>query len=874
MLHSFATHRRVEFWLATTLLMLFLYARAFPQELLREVFPPSTHVSPSNGEPTPAASYNISLARQHGLKEAMGPNNIKFTLSRQGGDLVLIGSGSGSYRYWSADRYRHGTIDYTLDISFMLTAASQQLTDNGAEYILQNRGGVINIHWVSWDTVGYSVKGLDIPMSYSCGPGVGTDGKLSFSSVNANVSALKFPLPYTIPSGLLSLKRIEYSRELKACFALITPPSGFAFAETLDIPQTAYGTYKGEFELGLHAWSFAHCAKDYWPGTNVMDTLVWHREHWRQFDYRVSPPAPRGYECPQGLTPCDKSPSDFPDWPLFENTFGRDQIYGPTGSAYPLESAVNIWMDLKKYWNGSCFGLATSALDSFAYSPNQLRVRSFYIGAAEAINHSYLLQFGAQEKGHLERNNCSTTPDSTARDIIRMFILKDRADYSILDIHPVTDNGGHAVNPISVDESAEAYTIYVYDNNFPKIETQIDIDRRNNPNIWYDYKYTSSFRPDLVWGGNVGLFLSLPIKELRKTPILCGVGKNSPAKTLGRPGLSLVYVSPWTELNLTDVRSARPIRFGPVGSGVIENMNERPAIIPSVGRPTMPQEFILPSTDYRIRLRSVRDSPTSASMIGDSLHFVFKQDSLITSGLFDIHCAGQDLTVSNADTTLHRFRVTTILALSESERVCEFSSCWSMPGDSLTFSVLSNDGTELSGGKYPNGYDLSLRLTSSSGKIRFEHRKITLDAGSRHRVVPCWQSLDTSHVLILVDRDHDGLFDDSMMIANEYTGPTRVADEPVLLPTESELLQNFPNPFNAGTNIQFRMGGTSPATLKVYSITGELVRTLVDEVLPSGVYSVRWDGTDSRGQSVATGMYIYEFISGRVATTKKLIILR
>jgi len=79
---------------------------------------------------------------------------------------------------------------------------------------------------------------------------------------------------------------------------------------------------------------------------------------------------------------------------------------------------------------------------------------------------------------------------------------------------------------------------------------------------------------------------------------------------------------------------------------------------------------------------------------------------------------------------------------------------------------------------------------------------------------------------------------------------------------ESMLFQNFPNPFNPETTIQFSLAQAGPATLRIYNIRGTLVRTLLDESLAEGLHEARWNGVDSQGRHVATGVYFARFSSG------------
>ncbi|MGA9115559.1 MAG: T9SS type A sorting domain-containing protein [Bacteroidota bacterium] len=89
------------------------------------------------------------------------------------------------------------------------------------------------------------------------------------------------------------------------------------------------------------------------------------------------------------------------------------------------------------------------------------------------------------------------------------------------------------------------------------------------------------------------------------------------------------------------------------------------------------------------------------------------------------------------------------------------------------------------------------------------------------------------------------------------------------LPTDRQLLQNHPNPFNASTLISFGLPEMSFVSLRVFDALGRDLATLVAEELPAGTYLERWD---ARGQ--ASGVYFYRLQTGSFVETRKLLLLR
>ncbi|OQY29869.1 MAG: hypothetical protein B6244_02615 [Candidatus Cloacimonetes bacterium 4572_55] len=94
------------------------------------------------------------------------------------------------------------------------------------------------------------------------------------------------------------------------------------------------------------------------------------------------------------------------------------------------------------------------------------------------------------------------------------------------------------------------------------------------------------------------------------------------------------------------------------------------------------------------------------------------------------------------------------------------------------------------------------------------------------------------------------------------------------LPKVMELSQNFPNPFNPSTVINFALPKTGQVTLMVYSVTGQLVRTLVNDTKDAGHHSVRWNGLNDHGEPTSSGVYFYMLSGDGESTTKRMMLLK
>ena len=94
------------------------------------------------------------------------------------------------------------------------------------------------------------------------------------------------------------------------------------------------------------------------------------------------------------------------------------------------------------------------------------------------------------------------------------------------------------------------------------------------------------------------------------------------------------------------------------------------------------------------------------------------------------------------------------------------------------------------------------------------------------------------------------------------------------LPRMFLLGTNFPNPFNGTTIIPFELEETAQISLKVYDVSGRVVNELVTGEKPAGMYHIEWDGKNSLGMNVSSGMYLYSLQSGEHKIFNKLLYLK
>ena len=113
-------------------------------------------------------------------------------------------------------------------------------------------------------------------------------------------------------------------------------------------------------------------------------------------------------------------------------------------------------------------------------------------------------------------------------------------------------------------------------------------------------------------------------------------------------------------------------------------------------------------------------------------------------------------------------------------------------------------------------------------------------------------------------------------IALDIPHPTSVSTPGTTpaIPATSGLSPNFPNPFNASTQIAYRLAIPGPVRLTIYNTLGQPVRTLVDQFQPAGFYQVRWDARDQRGTALAAGVYLVRLHYPGGEQTRRLLLLK
>ena len=146
------------------------------------------------------------------------------------------------------------------------------------------------------------------------------------------------------------------------------------------------------------------------------------------------------------------------------------------------------------------------------------------------------------------------------------------------------------------------------------------------------------------------------------------------------------------------------------------------------------------------------------------------------------------------------------------------------------------------------------------------------------------QSFNTAQNSFTDSDVEDGMMYFYRIRAADYSGNWSDYSEIVQLSTLSNdntnvaerfmLHQNYPNPFNPMTTLRYDIPEDAFVKFRVFDMSGNAVKTLVNKTMTSGFKSIRWDATNNLGQPVSAGVYLYTIEAGEFRQTKKMILLK
>ena len=99
------------------------------------------------------------------------------------------------------------------------------------------------------------------------------------------------------------------------------------------------------------------------------------------------------------------------------------------------------------------------------------------------------------------------------------------------------------------------------------------------------------------------------------------------------------------------------------------------------------------------------------------------------------------------------------------------------------------------------------------------------------------------------------------------------ADNNIILAV-TELIGNYPNPFNPETVIKYGLKTDTKVLLEIYNLRGQKVKTLINDYQSAGYHQATWNGRDKTGKQTTSGVYFYKFKAGNYTEIKKMIMMK
>ncbi len=179
--------------------------------------------------------------------------------------------------------------------------------------------------------------------------------------------------------------------------------------------------------------------------------------------------------------------------------------------------------------------------------------------------------------------------------------------------------------------------------------------------------------------------------------------------------------------------------------------------------------------------------------------------------------------------------------------------------------------TELSAGPLNRRKDLVIHLEQGEESTTIIHSLVVLPKAD--------QALFASEMLwkqgVLFGAELDPTQTDTSLGRRPPTAPTAVHEQAQdSTPRDFALDPNYPNPFNSSTTFGYRLDKASKVQLEIYDSQGQKVKTLVDRNEGPGFYRLEWDGTNTGGYPVATGVYLLRLQSQEAVEVHKMLLLK
>ena len=281
-----------------------------------------------------------------------------------------------------------------------------------------------------------------------------------------------------------------------------------------------------------------------------------------------------------------------------------------------------------------------------------------------------------------------------------------------------------------------------------------------------------------------------------------------------------------------------------------------------------PYGYYLPNDNYSVVLSNFTNDTVNTFFFNGNKSFEYERSGAIQTQTDRMFFDGV-VSVSNPDQEQKSIKLQNIISHPSSvdDKLFLISSLELAENDSVK--IINPDDNKLDLISYgtEKNYQIQLEYVTDVISSRFSHSDINLTENTTHKLVPNWGDFAALMLTIYVDLGNDGTIDDTLHLENQLIGVKE--DRGSLIPKEYKLEQNYPNPFNNSTVIRYSIPREGMVTLKIYSIIGEEVATVVNETKQAGNYEVTFSS-----ENLTSGVYLYKLTSGGFTETKKMILLK
>ncbi len=632
--------------------------------------------------------------------------------------------------------------------------------------------------------------------------------------------------------------------------------------------------------------------------------VMWISEEWEDIEYS-------GF---WDSWPLNGEPHQFPPFYALDDAFGTSNTRKDFfTSERPTVPAAILWGILKSQgYNGVCHGFALASSIGFSHGHSALN-SSFGAGINEdvlfdqeatqdvkdMIYRIWTQQWGLEHltatvfnsldlstiqtlvdlviSGNFDWDDLPSSdeyfksPSETLQEIKDMMAEPGPGEYyrALLLIPPSSISDAHSIFPYKVEEASEdgVYYVYVYENNDAG-NTDRRITINTNTEYW-NYGSSENFQ------GSYGLFLSDSAQNYRSQSnivrpvpedrIIMYDGEAIAMEDLSLEDIGYMYTlfGTETDINLENENGEQ------VATEELAISNDIPGTLPIVngaGEPTEAFGMFLPDFEYDVELNYRSDTIGQFSAVtGGTSYSFFNSEVNIESP--DRMRYGNSLTVFGKDDDPDfNFGLNVNESLDDDNLFYRIEDFELSSAGEVTFRLGDDAFLEITNLNSEAVFNFQVGRDSESEEFLYEGLELNPDHG--YQLEPDWDDVSNPELTLRIDTNLDGEYDQTDIITGMDTSEPGDG-ETGQLPDQYELHNNYPNPFNPTTIIEYSIPEHQQVTLEVYNMLGQRVSVLVDEVQNAGRHQAVFDAT-----GLSSGMYIYRITAGSFTETQKMMFVK